>query len=60
MTNCKLIARLDNGDVFEEEVSIIRIDDKSLTVRLKCGAYHRFPIERVISICGQTPQPPSD
>jgi hypothetical protein len=61
---CKLTARLDNGDIFEENVSVIWINDKSMIAKVK-SAYHRFPIERVmrlewIPICDQTQQPPSD
>ena len=50
--NCKITARLDNGDIFEENVSVIWINDKNgaVTVKLKSGAYHRFPIERVMRL----------
>ena len=48
--NCKLTARLDNGDTFAEEVSVIWINPKGVTVKVPSGAYHRFPIERVISL----------
>jgi hypothetical protein len=63
-STCKLTARLDNGDIFEENVSVIWINDKSMLAKVK-SAYHRFPIERVmrlewIPICDQTQQPPSD
>ena len=50
--NCKLTARLDNGDIFEERVAVIWINDKTgaVTVKVKSGAYHRFPIERVMHL----------
>ena len=50
--NCKITARLDNGDIFEENVSVIWINDKTgaVTVKVKSGAYHRFPIERVMRL----------
>ena len=52
MTNCKLTARLDNGDIFEENVSVIWINDKngSVTVKLKNGAVHCFSVERVMRL----------
>ena len=50
--NCKITARLDNGDIFEERVAVIWINDKTgaVTVKVKSGAYHRFPIERVMRL----------
>ena len=50
--NCKITARLDNGDLFEERVAVIWINDKTgaVTVKVKSGAYHRFPIERVMRL----------
>ena len=55
--NCKITAHLDNGDLFEENVSVIWINDKTgaVTVKLKSGAYHRFPIERVMRLEWITP-----